>query len=71
MTTRLPFVCLPDNEQVRARAMFFDACNSDGYLYELDRDGRVLCRNRSASGWIEGEPQELPRSAQKVSGGDR
>jgi hypothetical protein len=58
MSTRLPFVCLPANEQARARAMFFDARNSDGYLYELDRDGRVLCRHRSTSDWIDGEPPE-------------
>lgn len=38
--------------------MFFDACNSDGYLYELDCDGHVLCRNRSTSDWIDGEPPE-------------
>jgi len=45
--TKLPFVCLPANEQARARAMFFDARPHDGYLYELC-GGRVLCRNRSA-----------------------
>jgi len=46
--TRLPFAFLPANEQARARAMFFDARPDDGYLYELDCTGRVLCRNRSA-----------------------
>ena len=58
MATKLPFTCLPDSEQTRARAMFFDARDSDGYLYELDRDGRVLCRNRSVLDWIEGTPPE-------------
>lgn len=38
--------------------MFFDARDSDGFLYELDRDGRVLCRSRSVSDWIEGTPPE-------------
>jgi hypothetical protein len=58
MSTKLPFVCLPAKEQDRARAMFFDARNSDGYLYELVRYGRVLCRKRSTSDWIDGEPPE-------------
>ncbi len=26
--------------------MFVDACPGDGYLYELDIDGGVLCRKR-------------------------
>lgn len=47
MSTRLPFEHLSLSEQTRARAMFFNARNSDGYLYELDCDGRVLCRARS------------------------
>ena len=33
-------------EQKRATAMFFDAGVDDGYLYELDCDGHVLCRAR-------------------------
>lgn len=38
--------------QERALARFCDAGPSDGYLYELDIDGMVLCRRkpRSASG---------------------
>lgn len=45
--SKLPFVFLPANEQARARAMFFDARPYDGYLYELDCDGRVLCRTKA------------------------
>lgn len=56
MPTKLPFAALPDDEKVRARARFFDARASDGYLYELDCDGHVLCRNRCNSDWIEGTP---------------
>ncbi|MDA8093672.1 MAG: hypothetical protein M0T84_07110 [Betaproteobacteria bacterium] len=47
MATKLPFTQLSESEQARARAMFVDARASDGYLYELGVDGKVLCRGRA------------------------
>ncbi len=44
MATLFPFVCLSRANQERVVARFFDACGHDGYLYELDVDGTVLCR---------------------------
>lgn len=41
-----PFHELSSENQERAKAMFFDARHSDGYWYELDLDGKVLCRNK-------------------------
>ena len=47
MATLFPFACLSRANQERVVARFFDACGHDGYLYELDVDGTVLCRCRS------------------------
>ena len=46
MATRFPFVCLSRANQKSAAAQFFDACENDRYLYELDVKGAVLCRRR-------------------------
>jgi hypothetical protein len=46
MATLFPFACLSRANQERVVARFFDACGHDGYLYELDVDGTVLCRCR-------------------------
>jgi hypothetical protein len=37
---------LSDANQARASAMFCDAKPFDGYLYELDINGTVVCRAR-------------------------
>ena len=44
MATRFPFGCLSRANQKRAAAQFFDAGENDGFLYELNADGAVLCR---------------------------
>ena len=46
MATRFPFGCLSRANQKRAAAQFFDAGENDGFLYELNADGAVLCRCR-------------------------
>lgn len=43
---RMSFRALPQPEQERASAMFLGAGQDDGYDYELDIDGRVLCRRK-------------------------
>ena len=47
MTTRFPFEYLSPANQKRAAVRFFDAQADDGYLYELNTDGAVLCRSRA------------------------
>lgn len=42
----LPFKYLSVVERQRAKAMFINASVGDGYMYELDIDGKVLCRNK-------------------------
>ena len=59
MATRFPFVCLSRANQKSAAAQFFDACENDGYLYELDVNGAVLCRCRPPApfpAWMLGGP---------------
>ena len=43
----MKFSELSPMEQKRATAIFFDASVDDGYLYELDCDGHVLCRKKA------------------------
>lgn len=45
----LPFDQLNPCNAARALARFVDARAGDGYLYELDRDGALLCRHRAAA----------------------
>ena len=59
MATRFPFGCLSRANQKRAAALFFDAGNNDGYLYELDVDAEVICRCRPPTPfptWMLGGP---------------
>lgn len=44
---------LPPAEKLRARSRFLDAGENDGYHYELDQNGEVLCRHR-----VENNPRE-------------
>jgi len=44
MTTKCLFVELTPGLQLQAVSRFLDAHNGDGYLYELDIDGNILCR---------------------------
>ena len=47
MPKRLRFDELTSSQQYQARARFIDAgTDRDNYWYELDIDGRVLCRTR-------------------------
>jgi hypothetical protein len=46
MASYLKFSELSFQEQDRARARFINARPGDGYLYELDVDGHVLCRQK-------------------------
>ena len=48
MPARVAFSAMTANQQRSARAMFFDARDSDAFLYELGRDGCVMCRRRDA-----------------------
>ena len=38
---------LPQAEQDRARERFVGAGQDDGYLYEVDGNGQVVCRRRA------------------------
>ncbi|MCP1674363.1 hypothetical protein J2T57_001465 [Natronocella acetinitrilica] len=50
MARRLRFADLPEAQQAQARSRFIDARAGDGYRYELDCDGKVLCRQKDRSG---------------------
>ena len=66
MATKSEFINLSDKQQRQASAQFFNAGVGDGYLYELDLDGGVLCRQRSDA------VQSQPRSASiKTNQGSR
>lgn len=43
---RFPFDYLSQANQARAVARFLGACAGDGYIYEVNLDGQVLCRCR-------------------------
>ncbi|MGR8917997.1 MAG: hypothetical protein ACU85V_00140 [Gammaproteobacteria bacterium] len=43
---RLPFSALPLRLQDVARGRFIDARDGDGWTYEIDRSGGLLCRSR-------------------------
>lgn len=44
MATTLLFEQLSAGEQQRAKTRFIGAASGDGYSYELDMEGHVLCR---------------------------
>lgn len=44
MADKLPFVDLTQQQQEQAVARYINARSGDGYLYELDYSGSVLCR---------------------------
>ncbi|NHR07412.1 hypothetical protein HA052_19665 [Chromobacterium haemolyticum] len=44
MADKLPFVDLTQQQQEQAVARYINARSGDGYLYELDYSGNVLCR---------------------------
>lgn len=41
---KLPFVDLTQQQQEQAVARYTNARSGDGYLYELDNNGSVICR---------------------------
>lgn len=57
MATRLEFAALTPTQQNQANARFMDARNGDGYLYELDISGEVLCRQRTT--FTRGQPAPI------------
>ncbi len=54
MIRKLPFIDLTMVQQMQACARFCDAKCGDGYLYELDGDGIVLCRQRPTLAQVDG-----------------
>ena len=46
MAVHATFAHLSDVNKEKAVARFLDAGNDDGCVYELDRQGDVLCRRR-------------------------